>query len=163
MGVALVLGVGHEHREVIEPVLQALDEVGRHRAVQVEADVGIALAEGPHALGDEAHARALAGADVDVARHDVVVMREVRRGLVCQPHDLLGAASQVEALLGWTHAAAAALEQLASELALEAGDLARERRLRDVQLLGGARHGPALADGEVVAKGPELHGLPQTA
>ena len=59
-------------------------------------------------------------------------------------------------------AAAAALEQLASELALETGNLARERRLRDVQLLGGARHGPALADGEVVAKRPELHGFPQT-
>ena len=144
-------------------MLKPFHQVGRHGAVQVESNVWVAPAKGAHALGDEAHARALARADVDVAGHDVVAVREVRRGPVCQAHDLLRAPAQVEALLGGPHAAAVALKQLTSQLALEAGDLARECRLRDVQLLGSARHGPALADGEVVAKGPELHGFPQTA
>lgn len=116
---ALVVRVRHEHGEVVEAVLESLYEIGSHSAVQVEAHVGVALAKSAYAPCDEAHARALARADVNVPRHDVVAVREVRRCLVRQTHDLLCATTQVEALFGWSHAAAASLEQFAAELALE--------------------------------------------
>ena len=54
-------------------------------------------------------------------------------------------------------AARGAVEQRLAELGLEAADLLRERRLRDVQPLGGAAEVPLLGDGDEVAQVPELH------
>ena len=157
MGVAVNVGVAHEHGEVVDAVLQALDEVRRVAAVQVEAHAGVLLAKVAHVAGDHAQALRLAGADEDVALHDVLSVREVRGGLVREADDLLCATPQVEALLGGRDAAAVALEERGAELALQCGDLPGERWLRYVQGLGGARHRAVLADGEEVAKGPEFH------
>ena len=118
MGVAVHVGVAHEHGEVVDAVLevvdavlQALDEVRCVAAVQVEAHAGVLLAKGVHVAGDHAQALGLAGADEDVALHDVLAVCEVRDGLVREPHDLLRATLQVEALLGGRDAAAVALEE----------------------------------------------------
>ena len=138
-------------------MLQALDEVRRVAAVQVEAHAGVLLAKGAHVVGDHAQALRLSGADEDVALHDVLAVREVRRGLVREAYDLLCTSSQVESLLGGCDAAAVALEERGAELALQRGDLPGERGLRHVQRLGGARHRAVLADGEEVAQRAEFH------
>lgn len=129
MFVPVVIGVGHKDHEVVEPALEPLDQVGRDGAVQVEAHLGIAPAE----LGDLPcnlpHGDALAGADVDVARNDPFVVREVRGGLIGEPDNLLSAPPQVQALFGGRNAAAVALEQLTAQFALELSDLSRQRGL----------------------------------
>ena len=158
VGVAVHVGVAHEHGEVVDAVLQALDEVRGVAAVQVEAHARVLLAKGAHVAGDHAQALRLAGADEDVALHDVLAVHEVRCGLVREAHDFLRTSPQVEALLGGRDAAAVALEERAAELAFQRGDLPGERGLRHVQCLRGARHGAVLADGEKVAKRAEFHG-----
>ena len=55
-------------------------------------------------------------------------------------------------------AARGAVQQRLPELGLEAADLLRERRLRDVQPRGGAAEVALLGDGDEVAQVPELHG-----
>ena len=55
-------------------------------------------------------------------------------------------------------AARGPVQQRLAELGLEAADLLRERRLRDVQALGGAAEVPLLGDGDEVAQVSELHG-----
>ena len=50
------------------------------------------------------------------------------------------------------------VEQRLAELGLEAPDLLRQRRLGDVQPLGGAAEVPLLGHGDEVAQVPELHG-----
>ena len=55
-------------------------------------------------------------------------------------------------------AARGPVEERLPELGLEAADLLRERRLRDVQALGGAAEVPLLGHGDEVAQVPELHG-----
>jgi hypothetical protein len=52
-----------------------------------------------------------------------------------------------------------AVEERAAELALEELDRPRQRRLRDVATLGGAREVQFLGDGEEVAHLMHLHGF----
>src|SRR4051812_28763150 len=51
------------------------------------------------------------------------------------------------------------LQQWAAELVLEALDLLRERRLRDEQLLGGARERAFVRDRHQVLQLPKIHGM----
>ena len=102
----------------------------------MEAHAGVLLAKGAHVASNHAQALGLAGADEDVALHDVLAVREVRRGLVREADDFLRTTSQVEALLGGCDAAAVAFEEWGAELALQRGDLPGERGLRHVQRLG---------------------------
>ena len=66
------------------------------------------------------------------------------------------AATASPASVGAT-AAAGALEQLGAELGLEPADLVRQRRLRDVELLGGAREVAMAGDGLDVYELAQLH------
>jgi hypothetical protein len=66
--------------------------------------------------------------------------------------DLLRAALQEQPFLRQMDFAAAALEQLLAELALEIGELARQVRLRRQHPLRRARDVPFLRDGEEVFK-----------
>ena len=72
--------------------------------------------------------------------------------------DLAGALEQHLAGGSELDAAGGAVEQRLAELGLEAADLLRERRLRDVQPRSGAAEVPLLGDGDEVAQVPELHG-----
>ena len=51
------------------------------------------------------------------------------------------------------------LQQRAAELVLEALDLLRERRLRDEQLLGGARERAFVGDRQQVLQLSKVHGM----
>ena len=57
-------------------------------------------------------------------------------------------------------AARGPVEQRLAQLGLEAADLLRERRLRDVQPLGGAAEVPLLGHGDEVAQVPQFHSSP---
>ena len=61
------------------------------------------------------------------------------------------------ALGGELDLAARAAEDLDAELGLEAPDLLRDRRLREVQLLGGLRERAVAGDGDDGAQVTELH------
>ena len=61
------------------------------------------------------------------------------------------------ALLGQLDAAAGAAEDLDAELFLEAADLLRDRRLREVELLAGLGQRAVLGDGDDGAEVAELH------
>lgn len=66
-------------------------------------------------------------------------------------------AQQFHAFAGERHAARPPLEQHHSELLLQRLDADAERRLGDVQLLGGGQDRAAIGDDDEIAQVPQIH------
>ena len=71
---------------------------------------------------------------------------------LCSLNNLAGAADQVSSVRRQRHLPGPALKQGKPELAFELPDLLAQRRLRDVQDLGGRREGPGIRDRQEVAQ-----------
>ena len=81
-------------------------------------------------------------------------------GLIGQSEDGFGVAAQDDALLGELDTLAVALVQKVSQLVFQSGQLARERRLGDMQRLGRRRDGSLADDGDEIAERSQFHGSP---
>ena len=143
-----------EEAEVERAVEQSRDLGGREQlAAQVEHDAGQLLAQGGGERGQQSRrceepVKPIGEAPVLAARRAARVLdRGVDRG-----EDLAAALEQHLAGGRELDAARGAVEQRLAELGLEAADLLRERRLRDVQPRGGAAEVPLLGDGDEVAQ-----------
>lgn len=120
-------------KEVVEAADEVVHEVGRGAAVQLEGDAGVGGARALHGLGDKLHGLGLAGGDVHLTGDGMGGKGDLLLGLVSQSEDGLGVAAQDDALLGELDAFAVALIQKVPQLVFQSGQLARERRLGDVQ------------------------------
>ena len=85
------------------------------------------------------------------------VVRKLVLGLVHERDDLLGTLTQAHAVLGEHGRAVRAVKERTAKLALELGDLPRERGLRHMQHVRGLGHALLARHGKKVAKRPELH------
>ena len=130
-------------------VLGALDHVDR--------DAGVALVEVGDHVGEVVQPGRVHPAELELSAQEAAELLE----LVVQALDLVQHAMGVlqdEAALGrQLDRPARAREDLDAELGLEAPDLLRDRRLREVQLLSRLRERPVAGDGGDGAKVAELH------
>lgn len=131
--------MGEVRQRSSSPAAQAL----QHRLAVVldeaEADAGVVGAEGADQAGDGLGAHGVQEAEGDLAR----------RGVGVGPYRLGGAADLGERLVdgreeraarrGERDGAAVAREQFHAEVLFEADQGARQRRLRDLELVGGPR------------------------
>ena len=67
-------------------------------------------------------------------------------------------AQELVAAMGYVQAPRVALEQLDAEIALQLLDRLGDRRLRDGEVLRGARHGALLGDGDEILQLPDGEG-----
>ncbi len=129
----------------------------RVAAVQGEAHQRVGALQLGDRVRHEPHGRRLAAADPYLARQGVRRDEELGFRATDQVHDLLGAPAQAHTRLGQLDPPAAAVEQLAAQLAFQLLHLAGERRLRQVQRMRGPGDGPLAGDHEEVLQGSDLH------
>ena len=130
--------------------------------VQVEQDAGMPRA---HRAQQRQRQRRRRGAGRQPDRHrrptaprPAASMSTLR--LLALAQDELGMAVQHLAGLGRRHAALGAHQQLLAHLAFERRELLAQRRLRDVQHLGGLRQAADVDDLHEVLQAPEVHAVP---
>ena len=96
--------------------------------------------------------------DRDAAADEAAQLVDLLPHAVDAGEDAARAGGDGLACLGHDDRAAGALEQLGAELRFEPADLMRERRLGDVQILGGAGEVPVAGNGLDVPELAQLHG-----
>ena len=121
---------------------------------------GAEILERTQAAGEAADLIGLGKAEIELAPGEIVEREKFLFDLVRHGDEILRAVAQKGALLGELDAEAVAQKELLAELVLEAAQRLRERRLRDVQQLGGAGHVLLARDGEKIAQGADLHANP---
>ena len=127
-------------REVDESVREFfLDGVGIARE-ELDRQARVAAVQLGKEIGEDVHGMRFACADADTARKINRVILHLVFCLVDEREDFLGPLAQVHAVLCQNGAAARAREELLAELVFEVGNLARERRLRHMQHIGGFGH-----------------------
>ena len=154
LGVLAHLALQHH---VVEPAHQPVLQLGGGAAVDGEIDGGVGAPHLVHGLRDERHRLGFARSDVDGAADRSLGGQHVLLGLARQLHDGLRVAAQDGSLIGQLDALGAARVQLAPELLLERRQLARERRLGDVQGFRRVRDVALARDGQEVLQGPQFH------
>ena len=142
---------------VVEPAHQPVFQLRGGAAVDGEIDGGVGAPHLVHGLRDERHRLGFARSDVDGAADRSLGGQHVLLGLARQLHDGLRVAAQDGSLIGQLDALGAARVQLAPELLLERRQLARERRLGDVQGFRRVRDVALARDGQEVLQGPQFH------
>lgn len=100
----------------------------------------------------------LDASDPDHAREARACRLELVPNGIVEVHDLTGAYLQEQSGLGRRHAFLGALKEHGAVFALEFLNASRERRLRDVQALGGAGEAACFADGEKCLQAADVHG-----
>jgi hypothetical protein len=147
-------------RDLEVPLDQLLLELARARIDDLELDAGVAALH----TADEVD---------ELVRRDRAHHPELQRGFL-QLDEVEGLAPRLARLavdlleiglhhapeLGQVRVRALAMEQRPAELALEELDRPRQRGLRHVAALGGAREVELVRDGEEVADLVHLHGIP---
>ena len=108
-------------------------------------------------IGEHVHGARLACTDPDGARKLAPAIGQLAFRLVNQRDDLLGSLAQAHAVLGEHGRAVGAVEQRTAQLALELGDLARQRGLRHMQHVGGLGHVLLACNGQKITQRPEFH------
>ena len=154
LGVLAHLAFQHH---VVEPAHQPVFQLRGGAAVDGEIDGGVGAPHLVHGLRDERHRLGFARSDVDGAADRSLGGQHVLLGLARQLHDGLRVAAQDGSLIGQLDALGAARVQLAPELLLERRQLARERRLGDVQGFRRVRDVALARDGQEVLQGPQFH------
>ena len=114
---------------------------------QLQLDLGIEVEELLDALGQPAGAEPDGGGDAQRARRPVLVLGELGLDGLELDQDVVGGAEQHLALLGQHQAARVPVEQRHADILLQRADLARDRRLRQMQLVGGMRERASLRRG----------------
>lgn len=149
----VVAGRGADEGDVQAALAQALELRGRLLVVESDMDAGAVLAQGPqgggqdagvHRVGDVTDAQAALLAPAEAPAQ---VLQSVR---VPQQGTRLG--QENPAVGGEPDALLAAFEQGESQVLLQLGDLPAERRLGDVQALGGTADVFVLGHGDEVAQ-----------
>ena len=108
-------------------------------------------------IGNEAQVERVRRADAKRPRHRPRAVAQHAQALVDLAQRLGRVADEVLAGFGQHDALADAVEQRAADLLLELADLVRQRRLRDVNALGGAGEAQALGERREIAEVAELH------
>ena len=121
---------------------------------------GAEILERTQSAGKPADLVRLGETEIEFAPGEIVEREKFLFDLVRHGDEILRAVAQKGALLGELDAKAVAQEELFAELVLQAPERLRERRLRDVQELGGAGHVLLARDGEKIAQGADLHRTP---
>jgi hypothetical protein len=150
------------HRRAQEPeVERAVEQAGdlgrgEQLATQVEDHAGQGVAERVCELGQQLVGRRAGEADGEAPELAARRSLRVLGGAVDRGED--PARTREEHLAGGREldAAGRAVQQRHAELGLEPADLLRERRLGDVQALGGAAEVALLGDGDEVTEVSEL-------
>ena len=104
---------------------------------QLQLDVGIEVEELLDALGQPAGAETDGRGDAQRAGRLVLVLGQLGLDALELDQHVMRGAEQHLALLGQHQAARVAVEQRHADILLERADLPRDRRLRQMQLLGG--------------------------
>ena len=146
-----------EEREIYQPLVEPFGDGLLVSAEKVEAHAGVIAAHALHLAQKEAYSVRLGAAYEDVAAHRLARRRYLALRLVEQRRDFLGALAQQHPFLGQRNLAAAAHEEPAAKLVLKLLDLARERRLRYMQILRRARYALLARDGEKILKNAQFH------
>ena len=137
-------------QQVLEVVAIVLD--GRH----LDGGMGAAITGekiGEHVAGDQRGDAELqpAGGDLFAIEEGAPRVRHVGEDLGCVAQELM-------ALVGDVQPARMALEQRDAEIALQLLDRLGDRRLRDRQILRGARNSALLGDGDEILQLPDGEG-----
>ena len=133
------------------------EHVGSDALAQADLDAGVRLAEAGQQAGHVEVARRQQRSDPDAPAQDAAKLVHL---LACAVHlgqDPPRASSDRLAGLGRADATACALEQRGAQLLLEPDDLVRQRRLRDVELVRGAREVAVPGHRLDRSKLPKLH------
>ena len=151
------VGNGHlrrPHEAQVEGALaDRLDLRHRRHLMQGQADQRKALAVAVDDGGEQRRERGREG-EADAQLAGLAAFGPARRhgGLLGQRQDAPGVVEEQSARLRQAHPALAALEQLRAQLRLQRLDLLAQRRLADVQALGGAGEVQFLGDGDEIAQ-----------
>ena len=134
-----------------------LQHVGGDALAQADLDARVGLAEAREQPGDVDVAGGQERADPDATAQDAAQLVDLRARAVDLREDAAGSRGDRLSCLGRGDAAARALEQRGAELLLEPPDLVRQRRLREVELLRGAREVTVPRHRLDASQLPELH------
>ena len=113
--------------------------VGGDALAEADLDARVCLAEACEQARDVDIAGGHERSDPDSSAQDPAKLVDLRACAVHLGQDTAGSSGDRLACLGWGDAAARAFEKLDPQLFFEPPDLVRQRRLGDMELLGGAR------------------------
>ena len=133
------------------------EHVGGDALAEADLDAGVGVAEAGEQPGDVEVAGGQERADPDASAQDAAKLVDLRARGVDLGEDPAGASGDRHAGFGRGDAPARALEQRGAQLALEPADLVRQRRLGEVELLGGAREVAVPRHRLHASQLPELH------
>ena len=139
------VGVGDD-RDVEVAGGEPRDELGRHRLVEAQVDLGELGVERADGERDERRVGGRGRADVEAAALERAERVELALGRGQAVEDRVGVADQQLAGLGQPHAAGGALDQARAGLGLERGDLARHGGLGEGERLGRGGEGAVRGD-----------------
>ena len=141
----------------MSPFVQAFAHVLGVAAVQGKSQQRVGALQLGDDAGDELHRGGLAAADAHLAGERLVGDADLGLGAAHEVDDLLRAAAQAHAGGGELDVAAATVEEPHAELVLEVLHLARERGLREMERVRGARDGALARDHKKVLQMAKLH------
>ena len=123
-----------QETEVEYALLQRVECLRVVAAREMKMHLRIRASERRQGVDDEPHGLRLAAAEIDVARDEILKMRELVERLFLKRRHFLGARLEEESRLRELHAPLLPREERRAELCLELLQLPRERRLRQMQL-----------------------------
>ena len=149
------LDPGERDVELVAP--QSGEDLGRAPLAHMDADAGVGGVEGRKQAGQVDRPGRQHRPERDGSLQQPAQCGEVGADRVRPRDDLARPLEHRRARLGQLDAGARAAQQREPELGLELPDRSRDRRLREMQLLGGEREGPGVDHLDESAQLAELH------